>query len=69
MVMFNRLLADVVLGRLDSVSLRYGSRELEAGGVRTTMRPLGEAKPVTRVFPMDLALTGQEEPSFRHWQS
>jgi hypothetical protein len=33
------------------------------------MRPLGEAKPVTRVFPVDLPLTGQEECSFRHWQS
>jgi hypothetical protein len=46
-----------------------GIRATEAGGVQTTMRPLGEAKPVTRVFPVDLPLTGQEECSFRHWQS
>ena len=46
-----------------------GIRAVEAGGVQTTMRPLGEAKPVTRWFPVDLPLTGQEESSFRHWQS
>ena len=46
MVMFDRLLADVVQGRPVLVALRYGNREVEADGVQTTMRPHNEAQPV-----------------------